>query len=129
MKEAWSMRTVKEDWSRPTLLAFNDWLKDKAEAHERMKISTTKPRNDESTQSVTRSLSWISEYLATKLNVKGLPTKLTVHGINFQQVVDTQSVELKLTPVHSGGSCSTFDVKPYVRKSCMLEMMSLMLTN
>ena len=63
------------------------------------------------------SHSWISEDLATKLNVKGLPTKLTVHGINSQQVVDTQIVELKLTPVHSGGSCPTFDVKPYVRKN------------
>ena len=63
------------------------------------------------------SHSWISKDLATKLNVKGLPTKLTVHGISSQQVVDTQIVELKLTPVHSGGSCSTFDVKPYVRKN------------
>ena len=63
------------------------------------------------------SNAWVSEDLATKLNVKGLPTKLTVHGINSQQVVDTQINELKLTPVHSGGSCSTFDVKPYVRKN------------
>ena len=63
------------------------------------------------------SHSWISEKLATKLNLKGLPTKLTVHGINSQQVVGTEIVELKLTPVHSGGSCSTFDVKPYVRKT------------
>ena len=286
MREAWSMHTVKKDWSRPTLLEFNEWLKDKAEAHERMIISTTKPKSDESAQSVTRtktgtkvfaatssstsskesrtkpiqvqlncnvckdnhplwrcrvfldktptdrakivaenklcfsclkgnhsfrqcpqprkcnkdgcnsshntllhgaervfqpkttpksssnqatgsrslkttvnkagessgvcsvtdvkgllqitevevhtstnsakvmalcdsacSHSWISEDLATKLNVKGLPTKLTVHGINSQQVVDTQIVELKLTPVHSGGSCSTFDVKHYVRKN------------
>ena len=62
------------------------------------------------------SNSWISENLATKLNLKGLPTKLTVHGINSQQVVDTEIVELKLTPLHSGGSCSTFDVKPHVRK-------------
>ena len=63
------------------------------------------------------SHSWTSEDLANKLKLKGLPTKLTVHGINSQQVVDTQIVELKLTPVHSGGSCSTFDVKPYVRKN------------
>ena len=62
------------------------------------------------------SHSWISENLATKLNLKCLLTKLTVHGINSQQVVDTEIVELKLTPVHSGVSCSTFDVKPYVRK-------------
>ena len=63
------------------------------------------------------SRSWISEDLATKLNVKCLPTKLTVDGINSQQVVDTQSVELELTPVHWGGSCSTFDVKPYIRRN------------
>ena len=63
------------------------------------------------------SHSWISEKLATKLNLKGVPTKLTVHGINSQQVVDTEIVELKLTPVHSGGSCSAFNVKPYVRKT------------
>ena len=28
MKEAWSLHTVKKDWTRPTLLDFNDWLKD-----------------------------------------------------------------------------------------------------
>ena len=286
MKEAWSMHTVKKDWSRPTLLDFNDLLKDKAEAHERMKVSTTKPKSEDSTQSVTRtktgakvfaaaspnassngtgtkanrvqlncivckdnhplwrcrvfldktptdrakivaenklcfsclkgnhsfrqcpqprqcnkdgcnsshntlingaekifqpkttqnpsshqatgsrssktsvnkagessgvcsvsdvkgllqitevevhtstnsakvlalcdsacSHSWISENLATELNLKGIPTKLIVHGINSQQVVDTEIVELKLTPVHSGGSCSTFDVTAYVRKT------------
>ena len=53
MKEAWSMHTVKKDWSRPTLFDFNEWLKDKAEAHERMKVSTTKPKSEDSTQSVT----------------------------------------------------------------------------
>ena len=49
------MHTVKNYWSRPTLLDFNEWLKDEAEAHERMKVSTTKPKNDESAQSVTRT--------------------------------------------------------------------------
>ena len=62
------------------------------------------------------SNSWIPSNLATKLNVHGTATKLTVHGINSNQVVDTQLVELKLTPVHSGGSCSPFVVKPYVRE-------------
>ena len=62
------------------------------------------------------SHSLISANLATKLNVHGTPTKLTVHGINSNQVVDTQLVELKLTPVHSGGSCSPFVVKPYVKE-------------
>ena len=55
MKEAWSMHIVKKDWSRPTLLNFNEWLKDKAEAHERMKISTTKSKSEENAQSVTRT--------------------------------------------------------------------------
>ena len=50
------------------------------------------------------------------MNINGKPTKLTVHGINSNQVVDTQRVELKLTPVHSGGSCSPFTVKPFVRE-------------
>ena len=62
------------------------------------------------------SYSWISANLATKLNVRGTPTKITVHGINSNQVVDTQLVELKLTLVHSGGFCSPFVVKPYVRE-------------
>ena len=62
------------------------------------------------------SHSWISANPATKLNVLGTPTKLTVHGINSNQDVDTQLVQLKLTPVHSGGYCSPFVVKPYVRE-------------
>ena len=55
MKEAWSLHTVKKDWSRPTLLDFNDWLKEKAEAHERMKMSSAKPKADESAPTVTRT--------------------------------------------------------------------------
>ena len=58
---------------------------------------------------------WISRSLADKLRVKSSATKLTVHGINSQQMVDTETVELMLTPFHSGGSCSTFPVTPYVR--------------
>ena len=36
MKEAWSRHTVKRSLDRPTLIDFNDWLKDKAEAYERI---------------------------------------------------------------------------------------------
>ena len=61
------------------------------------------------------SHSWISKRLADRLQVKGSPTKIAVHGINSQQLIDTETVELKLTPVHSGGSCSSFAVKPFVR--------------
>ena len=63
------------------------------------------------------SHSWISKNLSTKLNLKGLPTKLAVHGINSQQIVDTEIVKLKLTPVDSGDSCSAFDVKRYMGKT------------
>ena len=61
------------------------------------------------------SHSWISRRLVDKLQVKGSATKLTVQGINSQQLIDTETVELKLTPVHSGGPCSSFPVTPYVR--------------
>ena len=62
------------------------------------------------------SLSWISKRLADKLQVEGSPIKLTVHGINSQQLIDTETVELKLTPVLLVGSCSSFPVKHFVRK-------------
>ena len=66
------------------------------------------------------SHSWISKRLAEKPQVKGSPTKLTVHGINSQQQIDTETVKLKLTTVHSGGSCSSFPVKPFVRNDLQL---------
>ena len=48
MKEAWSLHTVRRTLDRPTLIDFNDWLKDKAEAHERMKSLPTKVKQAES---------------------------------------------------------------------------------
>ena len=43
--EQWSMHTVVTDMLRPTLIYFNDWLKRKAEAHERMNVSVaSKPK-------------------------------------------------------------------------------------
>ena len=63
------------------------------------------------------SHSCISETLAAKLLVQVTATKLTVYGIISQERVDSQLVELKLIPLHSGDTeCSTFDVKPFVRK-------------
>ena len=46
MNEAWSMHTVKRSLDRPTLIDFNDWLNDKAEAHERMKTASGKVKGD-----------------------------------------------------------------------------------
>ena len=45
------MHTVKRNLDRPTLVDFNDWLKDKAEAHERMKTASGKTKKNENTQS------------------------------------------------------------------------------
>ena len=58
------------------------------------------------------SNSWICANLARKLDMQGALLKFTVHGINSHQTSDTQIVKLKLTPVHSGGSCPSFVVQP-----------------
>ena len=55
MKESWSLFTVKKHWVKPTLLEFNDWLKEKAEAHDLMKNTATKAKTDDTNNSVTRS--------------------------------------------------------------------------
>ena len=49
LREQLSMHTVVKDMLRPTLIDFNDWLKRKAETHERMNVSgTSKPKAEES---------------------------------------------------------------------------------
>ena len=45
------MHTVKKNWYRPIVLDFNDWLKDKAEAHERIKLSSGKSETEDSNPS------------------------------------------------------------------------------
>ena len=55
MKESWSLFTVKKHWVKPTLLDFNDWLKEKAEAHDLMKQSATKAKPEENMTSVTKT--------------------------------------------------------------------------
>ena len=41
------MHPVKRSLDRPTLIDFNEWLKDKTEAHKRMKTVSGKPKSDE----------------------------------------------------------------------------------
>ena len=55
MKESWSIFTVKKHWVKPTLLDFNDWLKEKAEAHDLMKQSAIKAKLEENITSVTKT--------------------------------------------------------------------------
>ena len=45
LKESWSLFTVKKHWVKPTLLDFNDWLREKAEAHDLMKQNFIEGKN------------------------------------------------------------------------------------
>ena len=61
------MNTFKNKWSRPTLLAFNDWLTKKAEDYEQMKVTSAKPKADEIAPVITKS--------KTELKVLALTSK------------------------------------------------------
>ena len=61
--------------------------------------------------------SCISKSPARKWNVQGTVSKLTVHGNNSHRAIDAETVKLRLTPFHSGGSCPAFVVKTFVRKA------------
>ena len=41
------MHTVRHNWQQPTLLDFNNWLKEKAEGHERLRLLNSKAQNEE----------------------------------------------------------------------------------
>ena len=41
------MQTVRRQWHRPVLLDFNEWLKEKAEGHERLKTINSKGKSEE----------------------------------------------------------------------------------
>ena len=47
LKEAWSMHTVRHNWQRPTFFDFNNWLNEKAEEHERLRVLNSKAKNEE----------------------------------------------------------------------------------
>ena len=47
LKEAWSMHTVRHNWQRPTRLELNNWLKEKAEGHEKLGVLNSKAKNEE----------------------------------------------------------------------------------
>ena len=47
MKESWFLHSVKKCCRQPTVLDFNDWLRDKAEEHELMRVSQNKSRPEE----------------------------------------------------------------------------------
>ena len=47
LKETWSMHIVRHNWQLPTLLDFNNWLKEKAEGHERLRVLNSKAKHEE----------------------------------------------------------------------------------
>ena len=53
--------------------------------------------------------------------MQGTHLKLIIHGSNSHETIDKKIVDLTLTPVHPGGSCSAFVVKQYVRKDLNVE--------
>ena len=76
LKEAWSMNTVKRSVDRPTLVQFNNWLKEKAEAHERMKATSSKTKTDEVTApTVTKIKTGTKVFAATASTQDTLGTK------------------------------------------------------
>ena len=47
MKESWSLHSKKKSWRQPTILNFNDWLCNRAEAHEFLRMSQNKSLPEE----------------------------------------------------------------------------------
>ena len=52
LKESWSPFTVKNCWVKPGLLDFNDWLKEKVEAHDLKKQTSSKATTEDNTNSI-----------------------------------------------------------------------------
>ena len=63
----------------------------------------------------TCSNSWVSNDLANRLGLHGTALKLTVKGINTEEVVDTKLVELIVTP-RDNQAFEPFKESPYVKK-------------
>ena len=71
MKESQgSFFTGKKHWVKPTLLDFNHWLKDNAEAHDLMKQTSSKAKTEDSTNSVV-STKDASKTFAANTQTKG----------------------------------------------------------
>ena len=47
MKESWSFYTIRRNWDCPNFLDSNEWLKEMAETHERMKNFPGKSKTEE----------------------------------------------------------------------------------
>ena len=91
MKESLSLFTVKKQWVKPALLDFKGWLKEKAEAQNLMKNTTTKARTEDTNNSVTRT------EVASKAFVAN-----TQHKINLKQQQSSPSTSISSSIVCKG---------------------------
>ena len=62
------------------------------------------------------SNSWVSDSLAARLGLQGTALKLTVKGINTQELIDTKVVQLTGTP-HKDQDFEAFTVRTYVSET------------
>ena len=62
------MQTVRRQWHRPTLLDFNEWFKEKAEGHERLKAINSKVKTEEPVKQKVRKNQNYLHVLYVKVN-------------------------------------------------------------
>ena len=65
LREPWAKHTFKNKWSCPTLLEFNDWLKEKVEAHGMTKITSLKPKSDGNSSAITKKKTALKVFAST----------------------------------------------------------------
>ena len=73
------------------------------------------------------SNSWVSDSLAARLGLQGTALKLTVKGINTEELIDTEVVQLTVTP-HKDHDFEAFTVRPYVTETSNVGPTSLTLS-
>ena len=62
------------------------------------------------------SNSWVSDSLAARFGLQGTALKLTINGINKEELIDKKKVQLIVTP-HKDQDFEAFTVRPYVRET------------
>ena len=83
LKETWPMHTVWHNWQRPTLLDFNDWLKEKAEGHERLRVLNSKAKNEDPIKPKTTKVFAANSNVSNKAHDKfKFPTCVLCKGIH-----------------------------------------------
>ena len=93
MKESWSLHSIKKCWRQPTILDFNDWLCEKAEAHELLRVSQNKSLPGET----------------PKTGFHKPPTKVFAAASKFDKPIYAPCLQCKGT--HPPWSCSVFKEK------------------